>query len=246
MTNNFKSMTLCLRVGYWEFSPRLPATLLVIILLPLLLSLGFWQLQRAEIKQQLLDQFNLRSQQSPQRLADSLPIYTPIQITGYYDSAHSILLDNRIINHQLGYDVFVSFIPNDSKKAIWVNLGWVPKSEQQNYQTLISAKVDSPTPLTITGLVQKVQNNFVLSHSPLTAKWPLVVEDMQMEQLSQFLNRPFYPFILLLSSDGGFTQHWNMVTTMTPERHRGYAVQWFALALTLVFLYFKVNIRRFT
>ena len=112
-----KNIHLSLRLGHWEFSPGLIPTLAVILLLPLLLSLGFWQMHRAVAKQQLLNQFAQRSQQAPQPLADYEPVYTPVQVTGYYDSAHPILLDNRIVNHQAGYDVLVPFIPDGWKAS---------------------------------------------------------------------------------------------------------------------------------
>src|ERR1700730_13641815 len=113
ITTILKNIRLSLRFGHWEFIPNLVPTLAVILLLPLLISLGFWQMHRAVAKQQLLNQFAMRSQQAPQPLADYEPIYTPVQVAGNYDNAHPILLDNRIVNHLSGYDVLIPFIPSD-------------------------------------------------------------------------------------------------------------------------------------
>ena len=51
--------------------------------------------------------------------------------------------------------------------------------------------------------------------------------------------------VLLLDKDqpGGFVREWNPVV-VGPERHVGYAVQWFALAAALVILYVWVNLNR--
>lgn len=212
-------------------------------------------MHRAVAKQQLLDQFALRSQQQPRPLANNELVYTPVQVTGYYDKAHPILLDNRILNHQVGYDVLIPFIPADGKPAILINMGWIPKSIDQRAPETgpviprgavrddkIAGPNDSLT--SVIGLVQFPEHNLVLAHPKTELRWPLLVEDIRIPELSQALNRPLYPFTLLLSGTGGFTHHWAIVTSVTPARHRGYAVQWFALALTLIIIYFKLNIRR--
>lgn len=271
MMINFNNIHFSIRLGHWEFRPGLVPTVAVLLLLPCLLFLGFWQLQRAVAKQQLLDQFALRSQQAPQPLQEHEPLYTPVQITGHYDYAHIILLDNRIVNHQVGYDVLLPFIPDNSlQHAVLVNLGWIStltsppvgeagaKHRVRGVQTTTLPRsypspamlrtVTSPTggEVTIIGLAHRPEHNLVLAHPQTALQWPLLVEDIQLTQLSRFLNRPLYPFILLLSGNAGFTHHWDRITAITPARHRGYAVQWFALALTLTGLYVKLNMHRRT
>ncbi len=244
-THIFKNMRIFLRFGHWEFVPGLIPTLAVLILTPLLLSLGFWQLNRAVIKQQLLDQFSQRSKQLPQSLAEHEPAYTPVKVSGNYDNAHAILLDNRIINHQLGYDVIIPFIPEDDKSVLLLNLGWVPKSRCESSQTCKNILNDLPKgKAEITGLAFTPEHNLVLAHPKSALQWPLIIEDIRFDELSRLLNRPLYSFTLLLPGGNGYISHWDIVTTMTPARHRGYAVQWFALALTLLILYFKLNLRR--
>lgn len=212
----------------------------VFLLLPLLLSLGFWQLHRGTAKQRLLDQFALRSQQLPQPLANDEPIYTPVQATGSYDNAHLILLDNRIVNHQVGYDVLVPFIPLHSQKAVLVNMGWISRQMMKNgsFQQGLESN-----PISIVGLAEPPSHNLVLAEPKTDLHWPLLIENIRTEELSRVLDRPLYSFILLLN-DKGFTHHWGIGVSVTPERHLGYAVQWFALALTLIFLYVRLNIHR--
>lgn len=241
-TTSLKTILFSLRVGHWEFSPGLIPTLATLLLLPLLLFLGDWQWQRAVYKQNLLDQFAQRSRQTPQQLSNDAPNFTPIQVSGLYDTQHFILLDNRIVNHQVGYDVFVPFKTNqDTATSLLVNLGWIPK----NYDLSTLTGQLKNEKITLQGLTEKPQRHWVLAPAPNSElHWPLLVEDLRINELSRVLNRPLYPFILLLTSDSGFTPHWNIVVSVTPERHRGYAVQWFGLALTLLFLYLKLNIRR--
>ncbi len=242
-TTSLKNILFSIRVWRWQFSPGLVPTLATLLLFPLLLSLGCWQWQRAVYKQNLLDQFAQLSRQAPQQLSNDAPNFTPIQVSGFYDTQHIILLDNRIVNHQVGYDVFVPFkVEQDSQKGLLINLGWIPK----NFDLSALPSRFKNIKVTLQGLAEKPQHNWVLASSPANTPlhWPMIVEDVRIDELNVLLNRPLYPFILLLTGAGGFTHHWNMVVSVTPERHRGYAVQWFALALTLLFLYLKLNIRR--
>ncbi len=240
-TINLKNIHLSLRLGQWEFKPGLIPTLAMLVLLPLLLSLGVWQMHRATAKQQLLNQFAQRSRQAPQPLADYEPVYTPVQVTGSYESEHPILLDNRIVNHRPGYDVLVPFIPSGESRAVLINLGWVPRNNPA-FGNIFRSRIGASGVERVVGLVQTPQHNLVLAHPKTELHWPLLIEDIRLDSLSRILNRPLYPFILLLSDKGDdFTLHWEIAASVSPARHRAYAAQWFLLALTLLILYFKLN-----
>jgi surfeit locus 1 family protein len=226
-------------------------TLATAVLLPFLLCLGGWQWHRAAVKQQRLDQFAQRAQQAPQPLTGHEPVYTPVQVTGYYDVSHLILLDNRIVNHQVGYDVLAPFIPADGESAVLVNQGWIPRASCHSRVGLplsCAALQISAGATVITGLTQAVEPSFLLAkpHLESEPRWPLLVEDVRLDALSHILNRPLYPFILLLSGHEGFVHHWEVIASVSPQRHRAYAVQWFGLALTLIVLYIKLNVHRRT
>jgi surfeit locus 1 family protein len=253
-TTNLRNIRLSLPLGRWNFNPGLLPTLAVLLLLPALIALGIWQCHRASAKQQLLDQFSTRSQQTPQALANYEPVFTPVQVSGTYDYQHIILLDNRIVNHQPGYDVLVPFIPRMAAAehlsgsgslppAVLVNLGWIAKMGFS--QTVLTALEQAPpSQQTIIGLAQIPEHNLVLAHPQVKLSWPYLSEDLRLEELSRLLNRPLYPFILLLTGNEGFTHHWQVTAGITPARHIGYAVQWFGLALTLLVIYFSLNIHR--
>ncbi|MDQ6158685.1 SURF1 family protein, partial [Pseudomonas aeruginosa] len=49
--------------------------------------------------------------------------------------------------------------------------------------------------------------------------------------------------IRLEAGDASFDTDWPLVS-MPPERHTGYAVQWFALATALLALYLYLGVRR--
>jgi surfeit locus 1 family protein len=67
-----------------------------------------------------------------------------------------------------------------------------------------------------------------------------------MARIQAQLGGSLLPFVLRLSpaSEQGYTREWQLRTGLTPERHLGYAVQWFALAAALLTLCIWVAVKR--
>ena len=101
------------------------------VLLPMFLALGWWQLQRADEKTAIANQWQERQQQSPRPLLliDAKEpqdwAYLPVQLSGEFDPDHYFLLDNRIHQGKFGYEVLAIMTLADSKQAVLVNRGWV-------------------------------------------------------------------------------------------------------------------------
>ena len=105
------------------FAPRLLPTVMVLCLLPLLISLGFWQIHRGSEKNQIQKLFNVRSQSVAIDLNHSPPIdlrknYASAQMLGHFDNQQVYLLDNRIDQHKVGYEVLRPFITNHSHEVL--------------------------------------------------------------------------------------------------------------------------------
>src|SRR5690606_411480 len=99
-------------------------SLLTVLLLPLLISLGFWQLAREQEKLALEQQYEARREQLPQAL-DTLDAqrdlqYTQVWAEGEPDNAHLFLLDNRIHAGRAGYEVLVPLL-TDSGWLVFIN-----------------------------------------------------------------------------------------------------------------------------
>ena len=71
-----------------------------------------------------------------------------------------------------------------------------------------------------------------------------VVELLDTHLISQFLHKSVYPFIIRLGkqSANGYVREWAVVA-MPPERHYGYALQWFAMALVLLIIYVSLSLK---
>jgi surfeit locus 1 family protein len=75
--------------------------------------------------------------------------------------------------------------------------------------------------------------------------WPLRVQFIDFKQMARRLDSALGAMIVRLDpkSPYGYRREWQ-IAPMGPQRHLGYAVQWFALACTLLVIYVLVNLRR--
>src|ERR1700760_3278690 len=114
-------------VGSRRFAPRPFTTLLTIVLIAMLVSLGFWQLQRAAQKRVLYDEFAAGGDAA--RAIDlqtpRLPRYSHVEATGHYDADRQILIDNMFNAERAGYFVITPFALQGGGWTL-VNRGWVP------------------------------------------------------------------------------------------------------------------------
>jgi len=234
----------------YSFKPKLVPTLATIVLLPCLISLGLWQLHRAEQKRQLLNMYETRLHQTAQPIEqlNAMAVtdidFLPIEATGEFDNQKHILLENRFYKHLLGYQVITPLIIKETGKAVLVNRGWIPRGEMRDHLPKIPPVLG----------VQRLQGYAKIPEKRVftlgrkyekTDRWPRRVQQINLKVLGQQLNMDLYPFILLLESHQthGFERDWRPVV-VNPVKHTGYAVQWFGLAILLVVIYIAVNLRR--
>lgn len=241
---------MAVRSDRYEFRPGLWPSITVLLLLALLLSLGFWQLDRAAQKRMLLNAYTARPNAAPVQLtADFAPgpdwRYRRVQVQGVYDPAHQFLLDNRVYQGRAGYQVLTPLRLAHSDAVVLVNRGWVPQGATR--ADLPALPLPSDTLVGIEGLIDFPPDNvFTLGEGEdRDPGWPKVLQRVRLELQAEQLHARVLPMVLLLAPEqpGGFVRAWTPVV-IGPERHLGYAVQWFALALALVILYMLANLKR--
>lgn len=227
---------------------KLILNILTSLVLCLLISLGVWQLHRAAEKRLLLNDFSAHAKMDYLKISDldktekklSALRYFPIKIKGYYDNFHTFLLDNKFYNHQLGYEVLTPFFTKKNNKAILVNRGWVPR----NYQTLAILPKNTHEQ-TIHGIFYiPLSKPFILKETPILSQpnWPLIEQGLQFDRFENEFKQKIYPAIIWLDKkeENGFIRDWHPVF-MSPQQHIAYAIQWFALALTLSIIYITLS-----
>ena len=228
-----------------RFRPGLPATLFTAFFLPLLLVLGTWQLNRAAEKQALFDDFAAGGAavalDADSAGLDGLRRYARVQAAGHYLGERQFLLDNMVEDGQAGYRVLTPLLLADGV-AVLVDRGWIPRDFSTDVAPVISV---AAAPRSISGKLDRLPRPGIQLATTLAPGWPKVVQFPSRDELSQALGLRLVPGLVLLDAEqpDGFRRNWRP-SDFGPERHIGYAVQWFALAITLVVLFLAWSFRK--
>jgi surfeit locus 1 family protein len=238
-----------IRIGKYVFRPGLVPTLAALALLPLLLSLGNWQLNRAVEKRELQQLLAQRLQQPPVELRTggveaSHMEFRKVRFEGEFISVRHVLLDNQTYQGRAGYLVFSPAYIGDGNEAVLVNRGWVPLGDDR--RTL--PQIGSPAGrVRLEGVLSKPPGKLLqlASTQPQETVWPYVVQQIDLPFLEDKLGIKLAPLVLQIDGNSryAFEQHWRPYVDR-PQKHTSYAIQWFTMAVVLVLVYFGLNIRR--
>jgi len=227
-------------------------TLAYLVLLVLLCSLGVWQLGRSEEKRLFLKQQELGAASAEIIIlsnhtdikADELR-YKKTQVTGQYDTAHQFLIDNQVSAGKVGYFVLTPFIVQGGATGVLVNRGWVPLNLDRTVLPEVEIKDESTV---VNGRINHFPSvGIKLAGAEIpTDSWPAVLQVVDVDVLAKKLTYPLMPFQIELAKDqpAGFKRDWQATTIMLPEQHIAYAIQWFALAVTLTILFIGYSFKK--
>jgi surfeit locus 1 family protein len=223
-----------------------------LIFFALFVNLGRWQLERAHEKDTLVASFEhqdpaaaehgpVSSESAEQKLYQYRLVY------GHYDSSHQFLLDNMVHKGQVGFQVLTPLILPDQGQALLVNRGWVPLEGTR--QNLPSVAVDT-NPRQLTGRINRLPKaGFRVGPgvSEDTQDWPRLVQYPTASELEEVLDYPLFGYVLMLEENepDGFVREW-IPTVMSADQHRGYAVQWFAMAAVILILFTALSWKYWT
>jgi len=241
-----------LKINSFIFKPSLLPSIITALLLYIMVSLGLWQLDRAEYKANLQSIIEMRSQQPPLSINEVNTqaeqtdwLYQPVTASGQYDNQHNLLLDNQVHNMQAGYHVYTPFKLTDDT-AILVNRGWVKQTTRRQQLPVIPV------------IEETIQLDGYLNSEPYTgislgkqhqtyANFPGIVQSIDLNALQARINYRLLPMILVINQpqQSVFTIQ-PVKINMNSEKHQAYAFQWFALCVALLVIYITVNSKRIT
>lgn len=189
-------------------------------------------------------------------------------ITGQFSEHTPVIYhDNRVHNMQAGLHALALFEPeNQSLPPVLINLGWLPwpVTGRPNLPSLslpdgtvtLQGKLFAPNPETWTlehipprpearsWLIQKLDLSIIAKQiapnlAPFTLRLQPETElsipvDLAMPPHTETAQQ-VYPIRAFKA-----TTDW----AMTPDKHMGYAVQWFVMSLVLTGIYLGVNLKR--
>ena len=216
------------------------------------MRLGFWQLEREDEKLALQTLYEQRAGQVPVDFSTSLNGYLqseqenqkeelsflPVRIKGQYDNQHHFYLDNRTHEGRVGFEVITPFLLAEGA-VVFINRGWAP---------LGATRTDLPEIERINGEVEiaatiyvPVGEPFLLGAEISSTQWPRIIQSIDVNGMYETLglaeDQQGLGFTLRIQEGyaGELLRNWQAINT-TPEKHRAYAVQWFAMAAALLVL----------
>lgn len=212
-------------------------SLFALPLMPLMVGLGFWQLDRADEKRQLLAQQEVVVQASPQVITPAFmpELYTPLKLVGRFEQHRHFLLDNQVVDGRLGYDVISPFLDN-SGAVVLVNRGWVAAPPTRAEKPVFATPENDVTIYASAGY--HLKQPFLLVPDESATDWPIVVQAIDVELFSELLSESLTSYFARAEPGqaGSFIYHYQNVAVL-PEKHTAYAVQWFAMTAALLLLY---------
>ncbi|TVQ45932.1 MAG: SURF1 family protein [Gammaproteobacteria bacterium] len=219
------------------------ATAATVLGLMAFLALGYWQLQRAEEKRSILADAERGREETLTALpAADLPEplwrYRTVVLTGRYEAGRQILLDNMTQDGQVGYQVLTPFWP-DGGGMVLVNRGWLAAEGPRGELPVL--EIDETRRELVGQLNRLPRPGLRLGGNDPGAPgdpWPRRFLYPEHVTLAAAFGEPLADLQVQLAPDqpGGYSRRWEVVN-MPPERHLGYAVQWFAFAAVLLVIY---------
>jgi len=237
--------------GRYTFQPGWTVTLAFAAVLPVLVGLGLWQLDRAAEKTAIRDRYVARGEMAPVNVGDE-PLdpeamdYRRARVRGKYQADLTIFLDNQVRDGVPGYHVLTPLDIERAERFILVNRGWVPWGQSRRSLP----EINTPSGLLeLKGRLRRPpEEYFTLEDDPGGRGFEKRWQNLDLARYERATGLSVSPLVLKLAPSeeegGGFARRPTEYQDEWIERHKAYAVQWFALALTLVVLYVVLNLKK--
>lgn len=245
----------CRSKGFWV------AVMLTVVSVGLLIKLGFWQLDRGNEKLQYEQQLLKRSQQSPKDLELVISDWQrgntqtqvdltrqiwngqKVNVTLTAQSGLVFLLDNQINQGVVGYVIYMlgNVRSQGVDKRILIDLGFVAASNDRRELPELG---DILLPTTMSGRLYTRSINPLSQTLGLEETTPKRIQNLNIEELSQYSNQEVMPFVFQPQNLDSWPYEllWRP-TAMKSDKHFGYSVQWFVMAVVLLLLMVLIGYR---
>lgn len=231
---------------------RHPAFLWAIALLAtaLFARLGFWQLERADEKRDMLAKASSAlSSRTPKPLSviadrQRATGYDWVEVEGRFADAPAVLLDNQQQGGKVGVRAYRVFVLKDGLPLL-VDLGWAALPPDRTLPHVVR-DVERAR---LAGLLLPPPGQGLDMGAPVKqSDATLLATAIDVPTLRVALELPaLAPRVLRPENDEslGFARDFDILpNTLPPERHLGYAVQWFGLAAATLITALLLSWRR--
>ena len=222
----------------------------MLLLVALGISLAQWQQRRGDEKLARAARLEAGNLAAPLALtaapllpADAQAIeYRRVSVTGHFLPAWTVYLDNRPYQGQAGFHVLTPFRIDGSPMHVLVAQGWLPRNNAE--RTRIPDYATPAGTVTITGIA-RLNAGHVMELGTAPALAPhAIVQNADIVQLATASGLALQPLLIEQTVDPAAAPASGQLPVrdwpapdLGADKHRGYAFQWYALAL-MAFLFF--------
>ena len=221
-------------------------SILILATMAFLVSLGFWQLDRADQKRTIEASIQKANTGVVELIVNQNELlnkeYYEVRLQGSYISDKQFIYDNQIVDQASGYYVLTPFVLTGQSNAIMINRGFIPWNGRRDQ--LADIAVDY-APREIKIQVSKPIKRIELKTSDISNQFPVLIQAIDFDVIEEISSTSFVDVIGLLdpSSDDGFVRKWEPYTGSI-EKHIGYAIQWFLMALVLGIIGIRIGLKQ--
>lgn len=223
-------------------------------MLVILVTLGFWQVERLKWKTELIHELEVRAAAKPIPLPTD-PRIVPadlanrhVTVTGHYMYETELHLLNRVRKGVPGIDIVTPLVRDDGEGVVMVDRGWVPMDWPG---TPIEQQGAEPIQVEVTGIVRVPPSPGWLTpdNQPAKNDWYYIDLTAMSQAAGTLTNTDYYVYatgerVLSDKSAPSLTPDPHVWHIDLPNNHLSYAITWFSLAGVLVVIYLVYHTKR--
>ena len=221
-------------------------SILILATMAFLASLGFWQLDRADQKRTIEASIQKANTGAVELIVNQNELlnkeYYEVRLQGSYIGDKQFIYDNQIVDQASGYYVLTPLVLTGQSNAIMINRGFIPWNGRRDQ--LDDIAVDSAfreVKIQVSRPIKRIE----LKTSDISNQFPVLIQAIDFDVIEEISSTSFVDVIGLLdpSSDDGFVRKWEPYTGSI-EKHIGYAIQWFLMALVLGIIGIRIGLKQ--
>lgn len=212
------------------------------------ISLADWQTRRGDAKLALQAQLDAAERAPPIDIAPSrlsiedaagaLP--RKVRVSGVFDPAGTVYLDNRTLNGVAGFYVITPLVIGEGLPAVLIDRGF--RAHDMQDRTRTATAMPPSGRVNIEGLAVARPSVLLELGGKSEHRVPGIWQNLDYTAYEQAIGRSVARFVIQASSDAqsdnaadGLRREWPRPASGV-EKHRGYAFQWYSLAVLIAAL----------
>jgi surfeit locus 1 family protein len=212
------------------------------------ISLGQWQMRRADEKKAIEAKLSAREYAPPVALNAAIAAnddleYRRIVVKGEFIRDWPVYLDNRPLNGAAGFYVVMPFKIAGSDMHLPVMRGWARRDAVDRAR--LPALTTPDGIIELQGIVVKHPGRLLQLGRAAPLRPQAIVQNLDLAEFAQASRLTMQPFLLEQQTDthDGLVHDWPRPSAGI-DKHLGYAFQWYALAATAFIFFIVTGYRR--